>query len=359
MSEADKIVRSAGEWRELAVQVLRNAGASAQNAATVADALIAAELDGIASHGLSRLPAYADQLGSKKIDGMAEPRVQRMAPAVIEVDARYGFAFPAIVEGLGAAVPVAREMGIAAVSIRNSHHCGVLGHHVESMARQGLLALAFANTPAAIAPWGGAKAVFGTNPIAFACPRLDSEPLVIDLSMSVTARGKVMLAANQNQAIPEGWALDAAGQPTTDAQKALAGTMIPIGGAKGAALALMVELLAAALTQSRFGFEASSFFDDAGQAPGVGQLFLLFDLQTFGGQRIQERIEALCTTIETDSGARLPGTRRIGSREKTAVSGITVPRKLFEDLQKRASMSHSAEAAAAPASLERPPLLQK
>jgi (2R)-3-sulfolactate dehydrogenase (NADP+) len=118
-------------------------------------------------------------------------------------------------------------------------------------------------------------------------------------------------------------------------------------------------LLAAALTQSRFGFEASSFFDAEGQPPGVGQLFLLFDLQAFGGQRMQDRIEALCTMIEADSGARLPGARRLGSRQKTAASGIAVPRKLFEDLQKRATASHSAETVAASPSLERPPLRQK
>lgn len=331
------ILRSTEEWRQLAAQILVAAGASAANSATVADALVAAEIDGISSHGLSRLPAYADQLAAGKIDGQVEPQVSQIASAVVNVDASSGFAFPAIDAGINAALPIVQTTGVAAIAIRNSHHCGVLGHHVESLARHNLLSLAFANTPAAIAPWGGAIGLFGTNPIAFACPRRGAEPLVIDMAMSVTARGKVMLAASRNEPIPEGWALDAAGQPTTDASKALSGTMLPIGGAKGAALAMIVELLAAALTQSRFGFEASSFFDAEGGPPSVGQLFLLFNMQTFGGDSVQDRIEALCNAIEADSGARLPGARRLANRQRIAASGIAIPEQLFEDLQRRAA----------------------
>jgi (2R)-3-sulfolactate dehydrogenase (NADP+) len=330
------IVRSSEEWHRLAKQILVNAGANDLSAQSVADALIAAELDGIVSHGLSRLPAYADQLAAGKIKGMVQPEVQHVAPAIVKVDAKFGFAFPAIAAGINAAVPVAREMGLAALAICNSHHCGVLGYHVESMARHGLFALAFANTPAAIAPWGGTRGLFGTNPIAFACPRRDGSPLVIDVAMSVVARGKVMLAASRNEPIPEGWAFDPSGQPTTDAKKALAGTMAPIGDAKGAALAMMIELLAAALTQSRFGFEASSFFDASGQPPGVGQLFLLLDIQRFGGDTTQERIETLCQTVEQEAGARLPGARRLATREKVIRSGIAVPDGLFRALQMRA-----------------------
>jgi (2R)-3-sulfolactate dehydrogenase (NADP+) len=200
-----------------------------------------------------------------------------------------------------------------------------------------VLALAFSNTPAAIAPWGGTRAVFGTNPIAFACPRRDGrDPLVIDLALSVVARGKIKQAANRNETIPEDWALDASGKPTTDANEALAGTMAPLGGAKGAALALMVELLSAALTRSHFGFEASSFFDDRGQPPGIGQLFLLFDIKTFGGDAVLERIETLCQAIESEPGARLPGARRFEIRKKSAEAGIAVPDKLYEELLNRA-----------------------
>ncbi len=329
-------VRSSDELHELATRVLIRAGASPVNAGCVADALIAAEIDGIGSHGLSRVPAYADQLASGKIDGLAIPRVTRTASAVVSVDAGHGFAFPAIAAGLDAALPIVRETGLVAVAIGNSHHCGVLGRQVESLARHNLLALAFSNTPAAIAAWGGTRGVFGTNPIALACPRRDQEPLVIDLAMSVVARGKIMQAATRNESIPEGWALDSSGKPTTDPREALAGTMLPIGGAKGAALAMIVELLSAALTRSHFGFEASSFFDAEGQPPGIGQLFLLFDILTFGGDAVTERIEALCQAVEGDSGTRLPGARRAADRKRIEGSGIAVPDPLYQDLLRRA-----------------------
>jgi (2R)-3-sulfolactate dehydrogenase (NADP+) len=329
-------VRTSSEWRELAIRVLVDAGASRANAGFVADALIDAEVDGISSHGLSRLPAYADQLASGKISGQVNPEVSRTAASVVSVDARYGFAFPAIAAGIEAALPIVRETGVVAVAIGNSHHCGVLGRTVEYLARHNVLALAFSNTPAAIAPWGGTRGVFGTNPIALACPRRDHEPLVIDLAMSVVARGKIMQAANRNESIPEGWALDASGKPTTDPREALAGTMLPIGGAKGAALALMVELLSAALTRSRFGFESSSFFDAKGAPPGIGQLFLMFDIQAFGGDAVLERIETLCQAIEEDPGARLPGARRVTNRDRIAKSGIAVADTLYQELLRRA-----------------------
>lgn len=326
-----------GELLELSIRVLAGAGASARNAGIVAEALVDAELDGISSHGLSRLPAYADQLASGKVDGMADPHVSRAAAAVLRVDARHGFAFPAIAAGVEAALPIVRETGVLAVAIGNSHHCGVLGRHVESVARHNLLALAFSNSPAAIAPWGGGRGVFGTNPIALACPRRGQEPLVIDLAMSVVARGKIMQAAKRNESIPEGWALDSSGRPTTDAREALAGTMVPIGGAKGAALALIVELLSAALTRSHFGFEASSFFDAEGEPPSIGQLFLMFDIRTFGGDTVLDRIETLCRAIEEDHGARLPGARRYAIRKKNVECGIAVPDPLYQELLKRAA----------------------
>ncbi len=330
-------VRSISELHELATRVLVGAGASPENAGSVADALIAAEIDGIGSHGLSRVPAYADQVASGKIDGRAIPQATRTASAVVSVDARHGFAFPAISSGFGAALPIVRETGVVAIAIGNSHHCGVLGYHVESLARHNVLALAFSNTPAAIAPWGGTRGVFGTNPIALACPRRNQEPLVIDLAMSVVARGKIMQAAQRKESIPEGWALDPSGKPTTDPREALAGTMVPIGGAKGAALALMVELLSAALTRSHFGFEASSFFDAKGQPPGIGQLFLAFDIERFGGDSVLDRIDTLCQAIESDPGARLPGARRFADRKRISKSGIAVPDPLYEEMQRRAT----------------------
>jgi len=332
----ETILRPPGELHELVVRVLISAGTAPANAVAVADAVIAAEFDGIPSHGFVRVPFYADQVSSGKIDGHAVPEVKQTAAAIVNVDARHGFAFPAISAGFGVAVSLARGAGIAAVGIRNSHHCGVLGHHVERLAQRGLFGLAFANTPAAMAPWGGARALFGTNPIAFACPRRAAQPLVVDLSVSVAARGKIVMAAGKNQPIPEGWALDEFGRPTTDARAALKGTVVPIGGVKGAALALMVEFLSAALTQSHFGYEASSFFEATGPPPGVGQLFVMFDTNAFGGGAVLDRIEDLCHAISCEAPARIPGERRLASRANVASNGISLPKELFDLLQLRA-----------------------
>ena len=260
-----KILTSA-ELHALATSVLVAANTSHDNAYVTADALVAADVDGLASHGVSRLPFYADQAISGKVDGHAIPKVSSIARAAIRVDACDGFAYPAIKAGLAAALEIIDTTGIAGVAIANSHHFGAAGYHVESVAEKGCLALGFSNSPSAMAPWGGSRGSYGTNPIAFACARKDAAPLVIDLSLSQVARGKVMLAQKRGEAIPDDWALDAQGNPTTDPDAALAGTMLPLGGAKGAALALMVEILSAALTGSNLASEASSFFSAEGDA---------------------------------------------------------------------------------------------
>jgi (2R)-3-sulfolactate dehydrogenase (NADP+) len=327
----------AAELQALAVRVLVAAGTAEANAAPTADALIAAELDGLASHGVSRLPFYADQIKAGKVDGRAVPTVSRPAAALIRVDACCGLAFPAIDLGFEAASLVARESGLVAIAIANSHHAGVVGHHVEKLAAQGLVGIAFANTPAAIAPWGGTRGIFGTNPIAFACPRSAAPPLVIDLSMSIVARGKLLIAAAKGEPIPAGWALDKEGNPTTDAMAALAGTIEPIGGAKGAALAFMVEILAAGLTGSQFGFEATSFFEAKGPPPRTGQLFLALDPIALAGPSFGNRIEILCAAILEDPAIRLPGERRLKMRARLSREGIAVPAKLLADLRQRAA----------------------
>jgi len=226
---------------------------------------------------------------------------------------------------------MARAAGIASASIFRSHHCGAAGHPVERLAEQGFVALMFANTPAAIAPWGGAKAVFGTNPIAFACPLPGRPPLVIDLALSKVARGNILAAKQKGEHVPRGWALDAEGRPTTDPDAALAGTMLPLGDAKGTPLALMVELLAAGLTGANFAADASSFLDAKGPPPGTGQLIIAFDPAAFGGSA--ERFAALIAAIEAQPGARLPGARRLAARAKAGRDGLMVSDVLINEIK--------------------------
>ncbi|AMJ59844.1 Ldh family oxidoreductase [Bosea sp. PAMC 26642] len=304
-------------------------GASPANAASVAWALVMAEADGLKGHGLSRVPTYLAMLKSGKIDGRAVPIESRPKPSVLAIDACHGFAYPAIDLAVIELPDLARAQGVAICPIRRSSHCGAAGLHVERLAEEGLVALLFANTPAAIAPWGGSKPVFGTNPIAFAAPLAGREPLVIDMALSKVARGPIVAARQNGETIPEGWALDSAGRPTTDAGAALAGTMLPLGDAKGATLALMVEILAASLVGAHFAFEASSFLDDKGGPPGTGQLILAIDPAAMGGHWFAERMRLLAHAVEDQDGTRLPGVRRLTLRTKAKAEGIEVAEELL------------------------------
>ncbi len=302
------------------------------NAAAVATALVAAEADGQQGHGASRIPSYAAQAQSGKVDGHATPLLTRAGPAALTIDAGHGFAYPALDLAYEALCDLSKECGIAAAAITRSHHSGVAGYQVERLAARGLIGLCFCNTPQAIAPWGGNRGLFGTNPIAFAAPRADSPPLVIDMSLSKVARGKINVAAQRNESIPEGWAVDSDGVPTTDPEAAMQGSLLPMGDAKGAQLVLMVEILAAALTASNFGYEASSFFTGAGDPPGVGQFLIAIDPQPFSAGAFAGRLEALLAAVLEQPGTRLPGAQRVTRRIEAERSGVDLPQALYEQL---------------------------
>lgn len=319
------------EARRLVVETLIRCNTSEANARMVADALVGAELAGQAGHGLRRVPSYAAQAASGKVDGHAVPKAVRARPGVLAVDAANGFAYPALALAMAALPEMARAQGIAAAGIRRSSHAGVTGLSVEALAREGLVALMFANTPAAIAPWGGARPLYGTNPIAFAAPVPEAEPLVVDLSVSKVARGRIMAAAQKGEPIPEGWAFDGEGSPITDARAALAGTMAPMADAKGAALALMVELLAAGITGASYAAEASSFFTAEGPPPGTGQLLIALDPAALYPGAV-ERIGVLAAAIEGEADARLPGRRRQAIRARLTAEGIPLDPDLAAEI---------------------------
>ena len=316
----------------LTKEILVAHNTSEENAQRVATALVAAEADGQQGHGASRIPSYAAQAKSGKVDGHAKPTLTEVAAAAVRVDAYSGFAYPALDKAVEALCRLTPETGIAAAAIANSHHSGVAGRQVEPLADHGLIGLGFGNTPQAIAPWGGHRGVFGTNPIAFAAPRRDDHPLIIDMSLSKVARGKVNVAAQRGAAIPEGWAVDEDGNPTTDPQAALKGTMLPMGDAKGAQLVLMVEILSAALSASQFGYEASSFFTGTGDPPGVGQLLIAIDPGPMSGNAFAGRLEDLLAAILDQPGTRLPGAQRFSHRAAAARDGVDLPQSLYEEL---------------------------
>ncbi len=313
---------------DLVTRALMRAGASSAMAQSTARALVRAEAQGIASHGLSRVTQYATHLQNGRANGQAVPQVLQSKTAALVVDAQQGLAFPACDLAIERAIDIAREQGICLAAVRNSHHCGVLVDHLRAVAAAGMVGLGLTNSPAAMPVAGGKHAMLGTNPVAAAFPREGAEPLLIDLSLSEVARGKIMVAAKDGKPIPAGWALDAQGQPTQDATAALAGSMLPIGATtstKGNMLALVVELLVSALIGAQFGFEASSFFVDAGNQPKIGQTFIVIDPQaTQGAAPYFARVEVLIAQMLQDEGVRLPGARRLALEREAAIKGVNV-----------------------------------
>ncbi|MBB3384352.1 MULTISPECIES: Ldh family oxidoreductase [unclassified Rhizobium] len=315
---------SLADAETLVVAALRRNKVSDANARSVAVALVAAEAAGQSGHGLRRVPAYAGQAKVGKVDGFAQPQLSRPSPAVLRIDAGNGYAYPALDLAVAELPAVAREQGIALAAISRSHHAGVMGLTVERFADQGLVALMVANAPASMAPWGGKTPVFGTNPIAFAAPLPGDEPVVIDLALSKVARGKVMAARQQGASIPADWAFDREGRPTTDAEEALAGTMVPAGDVKGAALAFMVEILAAGLTGANYAFEASSLFDDKGAPPALGHTIIAINPEATSAVDTAQRLALLAGEITRDPNVRLPGRRGQSSRRLALSEGIDV-----------------------------------
>lgn len=315
---------------DLVTKVLVANNTSEANARTVADALVQAQIDGQYGHGLSRIPSYSGQAKVGKVDGHATPSIEEAGSAAFRVDAKCGFAYPAMALATEKLLEKVKTSGIAAATVYNSHHFGIAGYHTEKLANEGMVGILVTNSPKAIAPWGGISGVFGTNPIAFAAPRKDTAPLVIDLSLSKIARGKVMVASQEGRPIPDDWALDVEGKPTTDADAALAGTMLPMGDAKGAALVLMVEILAAAVSGAQFGFEASSLFNSDGPPPRLGHTYIALNPELLSGGGFVERLEVLLEAITTQPNVRLPGQRRLDGRAMANEKGISVPDNLYE-----------------------------
>ncbi|MCT4556296.1 MAG: Ldh family oxidoreductase [Pelagimonas sp.] len=316
---------SLAEIEDLSLRALMAAGTSEENARPLAAATAATEADGVASHGLAYIPIYCEHVQCGKVDGQAVPVLEQPRPGVITVDAATGFAHAAIDAGFERLIPLAREQGIAALAINNSYNCGVLGYHTYRLAQAGLLGLGFTNAPASIAPSGGAKPVVGTNPFSVAAPGEDGDPAVlIDQSASTIAKSEVMKHAREGKPIPEGWALDADGNPTTDPEVGLKGSMAPSGGYKGVGIALLTEIMAAAMTGATLGIHASPFSGTAGGPPKTGQMFLAIDPGVVSGGQFAARMTELCAAIRFQEGAHLPGDGRRARRHAAHKEGVRV-----------------------------------
>ncbi|NTH16808.1 Ldh family oxidoreductase [Agrobacterium rhizogenes] len=307
---------------------------SAWVAEILAENCAGCERDGALSHGVFRIPGYMASLDTGWVDGKATPDISVISPSFIRVDARNGFAQPALAAAADAIDDAVNETGIAVVATRNSHHFSALWPDVEPFARRGLMAITFVNGLANVVPHGGRAPVFGTNPIAFATPVAGANPLVVDQATSVMANGEVRLHALANRSLPAGTGVDRDGNPSTDPHAVLAGGALnTFGGYKGSSIALMVELMAGALTGGQLSFE-NDFGDCIGaQTPKAGQLLIVIDPERGGNSGFAQRVSVLCDRLIDAGQERLPGARRHENRRQAELFGIPMAEKKLLELQ--------------------------
>ena len=305
----------------VARDALLRAGADGDNADAVAQTVADAERDGAHSHGLFRIPGYVAGLKSGKVNGRANPAPQTDG-AIIRCDGQNGYAPLALNRCYSPLAEAAAEHGIAALALTKSHHFAALWNETESLAARGIAAFACVNYLPSVAPAGGKTALFGTNPISFAWPRKDSPPLVFDMATAAAAKGEVQIAARDGKTLPPGCGLDENGEPSTDPAAVLRGVLLPFGGYKGSALAMMVELLAAALVGERFSFESAAEDNKDGAPPRGGELIIAMSPQKLAGDGWESHAESFIGKMETMPGVRTPGARRHKNRQNTGNRNI-------------------------------------
>jgi (2R)-3-sulfolactate dehydrogenase (NADP+) len=322
----------------LATDALRASGASESAARITAKYLVAADAQGLGTHGVARVPTYCGHLKAGRARGDAKPYIANEKAAACLVDAGDGLGFEPSEFAIRQAIERAQKHGVGFAGVTKSHHCGALGILLEAVAARGMVGVAFSNASAAIMAWGGKRPLFGTNPVAAIFPRKAGAPLVIDMSLTQVTRGQIMLYANAGRPIPEGWGMDKDGNPTTDAQKILVGgSLHAVGGLKGTMLALAVEILCCALMGAALSHEVGSIYVNEGAPMNLGQAFLVIDPAALAGDDVYlDRVETLIVAMLENDEVRLPGARRVENVARAAKEGIEIPADLEKQLRELA-----------------------
>lgn len=328
------VLLSPQDARALIWNALTGSSTAPENAGYFTDAILDTELSGLEGHGFYWLQYYCAHLRSGKVDGKAVPQIEALSDTSFRVDARHGFAHPAIEAGFKHLIPAAKAHGVAAMGVYNSYNAATLGFHTGYLARAGLLAIGATNAVPNLAPVGGKTPIIGTNPISYAVPApYGGIAFLVDQSATQVAWTAVKRAAEEGEPIPLGWALDANGDPTTDAGAGLDGSMAPAGGVKGFSIGLLVEVLCAALAGGKLGPDQGSFTDDDGTPIDNGQFFVAFDPGKLSGGSFDQTIAALVASITEQDGARLPNARREANKRQLAEQGIPIEVELLETLK--------------------------
>ena len=335
---------SVDDLLQLATLCFRAVGVPDEDAKWTAHVLVRADLQGTATHGLSRLLAYVAGICKGKIKAHPNLQVTKTGPATTVVDGDQGLGPVVAKVAVETAIHQAKQAGVGVVAVRNGNHAGAMSTYTELAAAEGLIGLALTNAQPAIPPWGGRQAYFGTNPIALAAPKCQGDPISIDLATSVTARGNIIIAAKKNELIPEGWALDETGLPTTDAVTALKGSVLPMAGPKGYSLALLVEILSGLLSGGNFGHTVGSIYDEGSEPPGTGMFMMVLNPDFFiGVESFTTRVAQLAaevTSVPLAAGyerIRLPGERRQELEQERRMRGVPLTLQTESELRKVAS----------------------
>ncbi len=328
---ADRLMTEA-ELLDLVTRAFIDLGTSPANAIHVAAVVVAAQRDGALSHGLIRMPGYAASLRDGSVDGCAVPIVDVAAPSVLTVNGRNGFAQVALAAARARACEMAASTGLCALLIRDVHHYAALWCDIEPFAEAGFVAVAMVNSRPHMTGWESRGKTFGTNPVAFACPRRADRPLVWDQASSLRAQGELLVAKREGHALPPGTGVDEAGNPTNDPSLILdGGALLPFAGAKGSNIAVMVEILVAALGGGRFGLEVPPTSGLA-QTSRMGQFVLLLDPGAAGRSDFVDRVGTLLALLQDAGVSRLPADRRYGQRLRAVREGIRITADEYDTL---------------------------
>ncbi len=328
------VLLSPKEARALIWNALTGSGTAPENAGYFTDAILDTELSGLEGHGFYWLQYYCAHLRSGKVDGKVIPQIEALSDTSFRVDALHGFAHPAIEAGFKHLIPATKAHGVAAMGVHNSYNAATLGFHTGYLARAGLLAIGATNAVPTVAPVGGKTPIIGTNPISYAVPAPNGGiAFLVDQSATQVAWTAVKRAAEEGEPIPLGWALDANGDPTTDAGAGLDGSMAPAGGVKGFSIGLLVEVLCAALAGGKLGPDQGSFTDNDGKPIDNGQFFVAFEPGKLSDGSFDQTITALVASITEQDGARLPNARREANKQHLAKQGIPIDVELYETLK--------------------------
>ncbi|RQM08286.1 hypothetical protein DH86_00001486, partial [Scytalidium sp. 3C] len=282
-----KYARVSGPSAQLFVEsILRANGVLAENAVIIARCLVQADLRGVDTHGINRIPSYMARIRQGVLDAKATPTLTKVTPVVAQVDGHNGFGFLAAYKGMACAIQMAKEFGIGMVSVKHSNHFGMSAWLVQQALDDGMMSLVFTNSSPALPVWGGKSKLMGVSPIACGAPGGKQPPFILDMAPSVAARGKIYKAKRRGEKIPLDWALDGEGKPTDDPEKALEGVMLPMGGPKGSALAVMMDVFSGVLSGSAFAGHVTGPYDPSKPAD-VGHFLvaikpdLFMDLEEF------------------------------------------------------------------------------